>query len=319
VFQITDEAAGLDAWIAVDEAVDGLTVAPLDVAAIAEADETKAAAKRWAHAWTWACRTAELDAGGGQVLVRDTEDLDEPAAYRALARALDQVDPELLCLASEETLGDPADASERLNPSGTVPTRARAVGLLSGIQAVLWALDGDPRGEGNRILFQGYGPVAGYVAQGMSEEGAMVQVAAEGEAREQAERAGHATIDADAWREADCDVLVPAGANETLTAEAADELEARGVCPAVIAPLASRKAGEVLAERGIQHALAPLVNAGGFVEAVLTWREGDAQRIQDEIDRRLSQVYDLTRRVLADAADEGVPPDQLVARRWDEV
>jgi glutamate dehydrogenase/leucine dehydrogenase len=316
VLEVNDETSGLEAWIVVDDAVDGLAAGGLHRAAFPDEETAIAAAKRRARAWSLAARAAELDAGGGQVLVRETGEIEPERAYRALGRALDGLDPELLCLSSDPMVAHAAETTDRANPEGTVPGRAQAVGVLSGIQAVLWALEGDPRAEGKDVVFHGYGSLAGYVAQGMSEEGAMVRVAATGEEREQAEEAGHATIDAEAWTEQDCDVLVPAGDGATITADAAQRLEARGVCPGVIEPLASPKAGEVLAERGVQYAPDVLVNPGAIVEAVLTWREGHAPRVQDEIDRRLSQVYDRTRRVLAQAADREVPPDRIVAERW---
>lgn len=316
VMQVTDEASGLQAWIAVDAVVDGLTAGGLRRAAVEDPDEGLEAAKREAGCWTLACRAAGLEAGGGQILVRDDEDVDPEAADRALGRALEELEEPVLALGLEEELAGVAQESSRVNPEGTVPARAQAVGVLSGIQAVLWALEGDPRGEGNTVLVHGYGPVAGFVAQGMSEEGAMVTVAAEGEARERAQAAGHAVVDADAWSQESVDVLVPAAEPRTITAEVASELGARGVCPALVDPLASSKAGEVLAERNVQLAPDVVVAAGALIEAVLTWREGDAPRVQDEIDRRIGEIYHRARHVLADAADEDVPPDAIVRQRW---
>lgn len=315
MLEITDEASGLQAWVVVDAIEDGLTVAGLQRTPAEEADEALVEAKRAARDWTLACRAAELDSGGCCILLQDPEDGERAKAEEALGRALDTIDPPVLGLRTGEGFAALAEASERVDPEGTVPARAHAVGVLSGIQAVLWALEGDPRAEGRSVLVRGYGTVARFVAQGLSEQGAQVHVAGDEATREQAQAAGHAVVEADAWTEQAVDVLVPT-AGRTIGAEEADRLQARGVCPAAFGVLASPKAGEVLAERGIQHAPGPLVNAGALVEAVLTWQEGDAPRVQDEIDRRIGDVYDRTRRVLADAVDEGTPPEALVRERW---
>lgn len=313
--EITDDATGLQAWVVVDAIEAGLTVAGLRRTRAADADRALAEAKHTARAWTLACRAAELASGGGCILVQDPDRDDGEAAEEALGRALDTIEPPVLGLRADEDFAALAEASERVDPEGTVPARAHAVGVLSGIQAVLWALEGDPRAEGRSVLVHGYGTVARFVAQGLSEQGALVHVAGDEFARGQAEAAGHATLEPDAWVEEPVDVLVPTR-RATIGTDEAERLAARGVCPATFGAVSSPKAGEVLAEQGIQHAPDVLVNAGALVEAALTWQEGDAQRVQDEIDRRIGDVYDRTRRVLADAADEGIAPDALVRERW---
>jgi hypothetical protein len=313
VLEVADEASGLEAWIAVDERVDELAAGGIAQVAVHSADAGLAEAKRRARTWTLAARAAEIEAGGAQVLVRDTE-LGAAAAFEALGGPLDQLEP-TLAVGFGEDLEEAQAASEHVNPEGTVPARAQAVGTLSGIQAVLWALEGDPRAEGSAIVLEDWTPVTRLVAQGLSEEGALVRVAAaEGDHGDVAD-AGHEAIEAEAWRDAEADVLVPSSPG-LVTSEAADRLAARGVCSAQVGTLASAKAREGLAERQVQTAPEALVAASAVIEAVLVWREGQAPRVQDAIDRRLSEVYERTRRVLAEAADEGTTPAQVVRDRW---
>lgn len=321
MLEVSDDATGLEAWIAVDTVEEELTTGAIRQAAYDSRSAAIREAKRRAQATTWACRAAELPTGGAAIVVRDGEELDVPGAYRALGRQIDRMDPPCLCLAGEGTRPDEFEAlrevTDCVNPATNAPDRATAVGVLSGIQAVLWALDGDPRVEGSLFVVHGYGSVGQFVAGGLGDQGGKVLVAArDEEEREAAEAAGHSTIEAETWPRQECDVFVPCSQGGIVTADVARELEARGICGSATSPLASRKAAEVLAERNVQYAPDVLVNAGGLVEAVLTWREGDSPRVQDEVDRRISDVYERTRRVLAEAADRQLPPDDVVRERW---
>lgn len=321
VLEITDEDAGLEAWIAVDAVEDGLTAGGIRRARYGSRAEAIEAAKHLARARTLACRAAEVPSGGAATVIRDHEDLDVARAYRAIGTQIDRMDPTYLCGPDVGT-GDPgmdhvSEATDRVPHPHNDADRATAVGVLSGIQAVLWALEGDPRVEGALVLVHGYGSLGRYVANGLADQGAKVRVSDPNPAaREEAEDAGYETIEPETWPEQTCDVFVPCSSEIAVTAEQARSLEARGICGGSHRPLASREAAEVLHKRNVQYAPDVLVNGGGLIEAVLTWREGDSPRVQDEIDRRLSDVYERTRRVLAEAADRDVPPDDVVVDRW---
>lgn len=321
VLEVRDEESGLEAWIAVDEVEDGLAAGGIRRAAYESREEAIAEAKRLARAMTLKCRAAELPSGGAKTVIRDHDDLDLERAYRVLGRQIDRMDPAYLCGpdvgTGPEELAYVREETGRVNPPGNQPARATAVGVLSGIQAVLWALEGDPTVEGRRFLVQGYGSVGSFVANGLADQGGMVIVAeTDDDARQQADDAGFTTIEPQGWVDASVDVLVPCAIGGLLTAERAERLAANGVCGSANNPLASRKAAEILHDRNVQYAPDVVVNGGAIVEGVLTWREGDSQRVQDQIDRRLSQVYDRARSVLEQAAPEDVPPDQVVLHRW---
>lgn len=318
---VTDEASGLEAFIVVDAIEDERSVGGIHRAPYPTREAAMSQGKRQARATTLACRAAELPSGGAAVVIRDRDDLDLDRAYRVLGEQIDRIEPSLLCGSGQgtgaEELAIVQEGTDRVLPEGGGSASATAVGVLTGIQAVLWALEGDPTVEGSRFLVQGYGAVGAKVANGLADQGGMVIVAeTDGTQREAADEAGFTTIEPQGWVDAAADVLVPCASGGEVTVERAKRLAAHGVCGAVDDPLASWDAAEVLHERNVQYAPAPLVNGGALVESVLTWRDGASQRVDDAIDRRLSDVYDRTRSVLEQAAREDRLPDRIVRDRW---
>jgi valine dehydrogenase (NAD+) len=96
-------------------------------------------------------------------------------------------------------------------------------------------------------------------------------------------------------------------------------LNARIVCGAANNQLAHPGLEKLLADRGIVYAPDYVVNSGGVIQVADEIGGFNFERAQ----ARAAQIFDTTKRILAIAGDEGVPPavaaDRLAERRMSEV
>jgi valine dehydrogenase (NAD+) len=96
-------------------------------------------------------------------------------------------------------------------------------------------------------------------------------------------------------------------------------LNARIVCGGANNQLAYPGLEKLLADRGIVYAPDYVVNSGGVIQVADEIGGFRFERAQ----ARAAQIFDTTKRILAIAGDEGVPPavaaDRLAERRMSEV
>jgi glutamate dehydrogenase (NAD(P)+) len=105
----------------------------------------------------------------------------------------------------------------------------------------------------------------------------------------------------------DCDVVIPAAMENTVTAEVAPHIKARIVCEGANGPT-TPEADEILGENGITVLPDILANAGGVTVSYFEWVQGlenyfwDKKRVQDELQRVMEKAFDEVN-AEADAAD----------------
>src|SRR6185437_4122686 len=105
----------------------------------------------------------------------------------------------------------------------------------------------------------------------------------------------------------DCDVLVPAAMENTITEDVAPHIKARIVCEGANGPT-TPDADEILRDNGITVLPDILANAGGVTVSYFEWVQGlenyfwDKKRVQDELQRVMEKAFDEVN-AKADAAD----------------
>ena len=105
----------------------------------------------------------------------------------------------------------------------------------------------------------------------------------------------------------DCDVLVPAAMENTVTEELAPHIKARIVCEGANGPT-TPAADEILRDNGVTILPDILANAGGVTVSYFEWVQGlenyfwDLKRVQDELQRVMERAFDEVN-AKADAAD----------------
>jgi glutamate dehydrogenase (NAD(P)+) len=105
----------------------------------------------------------------------------------------------------------------------------------------------------------------------------------------------------------ECDVLIPAAMENTVTAEVAPHIKARIVCEGANGPT-TPEADEILRENGVTLLPDILANAGGVTVSYFEWVQGlenffwDIKRVNDELQRVMERAFDEVN-AKADAAD----------------
>ena len=105
----------------------------------------------------------------------------------------------------------------------------------------------------------------------------------------------------------ECDVLVPAAMENTITEEVAPHIQAHTVVEGANGPT-TPKADEILRENGVTVLPDILANAGGVTVSYFEWVQGldnyfwDAKRVQDELQKVMERAFDAVN-AKADEAD----------------
>jgi glutamate dehydrogenase (NAD(P)+) len=105
----------------------------------------------------------------------------------------------------------------------------------------------------------------------------------------------------------ECDVLIPAAMENTVTAEVAPHIKARIVCEGANGPT-TPEADEILRENGVTLLPDILANAGGVTVSYFEWVQGlenffwDIKRVNDELQRVMERAFDEVN-AKVDAAD----------------
>ena len=178
-----------------------------------------------------------------------------------------------------------------------------------------------------RVAVQGFGNVGYHAARLLDERGATVVAVSEkaggvyDEAGIDVEAAGlyyreHGTLKDfpggdwltnDELATCDCDVLVPAAMESTITAELAPHVRARIVVEGANGPT-TPEADEILRDNGVTVLPDILANAGGVTVSYFEWVQGlesffwERKRVQDELQKVMERSFDAVN-AKADEAD----------------
>jgi valine dehydrogenase (NAD+) len=192
-----------------------------------------------------------------------------------------------------------------------------AFGVLQGMRAAAEHVWGAPELRGRRVGISGVGKVGMRLAGLLLAEQASVVVADPDSAALDAVRAQHpeaeiATVDE--LPGLALDVFAPCALGGVLTDQVAADLQAQVVCGAANNQLAHAGIDKLLQDRGILYAPDYVVNAGGLIQVADEIGGFSEPRAR----ARATQIFDTTRRVLALADEEGMPPGQAADKHADQ-
>jgi glutamate dehydrogenase (NAD(P)+) len=181
--------------------------------------------------------------------------------------------------------------------------------------------------EGMRVAVQGFGNVGSHTARLMHERGCKVVAISAKEGglydedginiaaaatyyKDNGVLTGFPDAEAitnDELLTCDCDVLIPAAMENTITADVASQIKARTVVEAANGPT-TPEADEILNENGVTVLPDILANAGGVTVSYFEWVQGldnffwDLKRVQDELQKGMERAFDAVN-AKADEAD----------------
>ncbi len=277
---------------------------------------------------------AGLDLGGGKaVIIGDPARLKSEALLRAYGRFVESLNGRYVTACDVGTYSEDMDIVARECRHVTGRTVANggagdssvltAFGVFQGMRAAAEHVWGAASLAGRRVAVEGVGKVGRRLVGQLVASGAQVVICDVDAGAVERIRAEHPAVAVAASRtelaaEA-VDVYSPCALGGSIDDGTVATLRARIVCGGANNQLAHPGIEKQLADRGIVYAPDYLVNAGGVIQVADELAGFSFDRAQS----RAAQIFDTTRKILALADEEGVPPavaaDRLAERRMSEV
>lgn len=330
----TDEPSGLKAIIAISSTALGPALGGTRFHPYATEDDALADVLNLSTAMAYKAALAGLDLGGGKAVIIGDPDRDKTEALlRAYGRFVQSLGGRYITACDVGTYAPDMDVIAREcdhvtgrtveNGGAGDSSILTAFGIFQGMRACAERRWGDPTLRGRRVGIAGVGKVGRHLVAHALEDGAEVVVTDVSEHAVEQVRRDHPEVDvlADpgALIGADIDLYSPCALGGALDDTTVPLLRASIVCGGANNQLAHRGIEKMLEDRGILYAPDYLVNAGGLIQVADELRGFDFERAK----ARAARIFDTTRKVLALAAEEGVPPvvaaDRLAERRMAEV
>ena len=289
-------------------------------------DETAALVDclRLARAMSHKCALADLEAGGGKIVVLAREGTDWDAAYAHLGRVIERMGgrfytgpdvgtgPEQLAAMSRETsyVTDPG-------PEGPGQlAESTAEGVFRSIEACLEHQDGEADWPSRLVVVQGLGSVGANLARRLVELDAKVFGADLDE--ELAERTcsslGLELLEPSRAVDTACDVFAPCAMGGILHDVTLGRLSARIVAGGANNVLVKPLHGDRLHERGILVAPDFVVNSGALIRGTIFHLEGRREPVEAIGER----IKGIVKAVLVRAGEEDAPPSRVAVREAEE-
>ncbi len=275
---------------------------------------------------------AGLDHGGGKAVIIGDPAVDKnEALLLAYGRLLDGLGGRYVTACDVGTYVQDMDVVARATrfATGRSPENGgagdssvlTAYGVFEGMRAGAEHLWGAPTMAGRTVGIAGVGKVGRHLVGHLIDDGATVVVTDVSAAAVDVVRQAHPEVevvdDTAALVAADLDVYSPCALGHALTDEVVGVLSARLVCGGANNQLAHPGIEDQLVARGILYAPDYCVNAGGVIQVADELRGFSFDRAK----AKAGEIFATTARVLATAAEEGIPPataaDRLAERRMD--
>jgi valine dehydrogenase (NAD+) len=277
---------------------------------------------------------AGLDHGGGKaVIIGNPDVVKSEALLRAYGRFVQSLNGRYITACDVGTYSQDMDIVARECRHVTGRTEAHggagdssvltALGVFQGMRAAAEHAWGSPSLDGRTVAVEGVGKVGSHLVGHLIADRARVTIYDVSLAAVQRVRASHPEVSVAASRaelvSADVDVYAPCALGGAVDDDTVAALRARIICGGANNQLAHPGVDKLLTDHGIVYAPDYVVNAGGVIQ------------VADELDgfnferarAKAAEIFTTTKRILALAGQEGVPPaaaaDRLAERRMSEV
>jgi valine dehydrogenase (NAD+) len=329
-----DGPSGLRVIIAIYSTALGPSLGGTRFYPYASEDEALADALNLSRAMAYKNAMAGLDHGGGKaVIIGDPKRDKSEALLRAYGRFVQSLNGRYITACDVGTYSEDMDivARECRHVTGrTVPNGGAgdssvltAFGVFQGMRAAAEHAWGTTSLEGRRVGVEGVGKVGHRLVDHVIEAGAQAVICDVNADAIDRVRARHPEVEVAADRDSllgtAIDVFSPCALGGAINDGNLALLNAKIVCGGANNQVTHPGIEKTLADRGIVYAPDYVVNSGGVIQVADELRGFSFERAQ----AGAAQIFDTTKKILAIADDEGVPPavaaDRLAERRMSEV
>jgi valine dehydrogenase (NAD+) len=325
-----DAPTGLQAIIAIYSTALGPALGGTRFYAYPTQDAALADALNLSKAMAYKNALAGLDYGGGKaVIIGDPAGLKSEALLRAYGRFVQSLNGRYITACDVGTYSEDMDliARECAHVTGrTVPNGGAgdssvltAFGVFQGMRAAAERAWGSTSLEGRTVGVEGVGKVGHRLVDHLIEDGARVVVCDVNPDAVARLRARHPAVTVAASQDelvrAELDIYSPCALGGGIDEKAVTLLKARIICGGANNQLAHAGIEKLLGDHGILYTPDYVVNSGGVIQVADELAGFSFERAK----ARAAQIFDTTKKILAIADEEGVPPavaaDQLAERR----
>lgn len=292
-----DPATGLKAIIAIHNTTLGPALGGTRMRPYGSVEEALEDVLRLSEGMTYKCAAADLDFGGGKaVIIGDPEQDKSPALFRAFGQYVESLNGRFYTGTDMGTTMDDFVHSmketnfingvpEAFGGSGdsSVPT---AQGVIYGLKATNFYLDGSSDLAGKTYAIQGLGKVGFKVAEHLLEAGAEIFVTdissetlLKMEHRATNQNGSLKIVDQDAIYSVNADVFVPCALGGILTDHTIGQLQVQAIVGSANNQLQRNQHAEKLRNKGILYAPDYIVNSGGLIQVADELYEPNKERV----------------------------------------
>ena len=287
-----------------------------------------------ARAMAYKNALAGLDHGGGKaVIIGDPARLKSEALLRAYGRFVESLNGRYVTACDVGTYSEDMDVVARESRHVTGRTVANggagdssvltAFGVFQGMRAAAEHTWGTSSLAGRTVGVEGVGKVGHRLVDHLVEAGARVAICDVNAGALERVRAKHPAVqvaaDRDALLASASDIFSPCALGGAINDGNLARLKAKIICGGANNQLAHPGIEKLLANRGVVYAPDYVVNSGGVIQVADELAGFSFDRAQ----AKAAQIFDTTKKVLAIADEEDVPPvvaaDRLAERRMSEV
>ena len=324
VVALHDRRSGVRGFLGVHDTVRGPAFGGIRRREYRDEREALLDCLRLSRAMTHKSALLDLPSGGGKIVLKDTEDVDWPAAYRYIGEVVERMSgrfytgPDLntgaseLAFVTEKTsfVTDPG-----VNGPGEL-AEATAEGVYMGIAAALRSKFGATDWSNRRIVVQGLGSLGEKLVRRLVGEGAEVIGADldDERAEEVRDRHGIQIVDASAALDEPCDVFSPNAVGGNLHDLSISRLQCHIIAGGANNQLARAIIGDELFDLEILYVPDFVINSGALVRGTI-FHQQDRREPVESIGLRIGAAAD---KVLTRALQEDDPPLRVAIRIAEE-
>ncbi len=329
-----DAPTGLHAIIAIYSTALGPSLGGTRFYPYASEDAAIADVLNLSKAMAYKNAMAGLDHGGGKaVIIGDPAVIKSEALLRAYGRFVESLNGRYITACDIGTYSQDMDivakecrhVTGRTEPHGGAGDSSvlTALGVFQGMRAAAEHAWGTPSLQGRSVAVEGVGKVGSHLVTHLVEDGAAVTVYDINDAAVARVRVKHPAIAVAASRadlvSGDADIYAPCALGGAIDDDTVAVLRAKVICGGANNQLAHVGIDKLLEDHGIVYAPDYVVNAGGVIQVADELEGFNFDRAKSKAD----QIFATTKRILALAGQEDVPPavaaDRLAERRMSEV
>ncbi len=281
-------------------------------------------ALRLARGMTYKAAVAGLNLGGGKsVILGDNKRKDREAIFRAHGKFVETLNGRYIT--AEDVGTSPADMEYVRRETDHVaglqglsgdPSPVTGYGVYMGIKAAAKHRWGSDDLKGKKVLVQGCGKVASFLAGHLRQEGAdliVTDIDAD-KVKRVVDKCGATAVAPDAIYDQPADIYAPCALGATINDDTLSRLHVEIIAGCANNQLAEERHGEELKAKGMLYAPDYVINSGGLIN-VYGELEGWTQ---ERSKRKAQEIYDTVLKIFAIAERDGIPSFRAADRAAEE-